>query len=157
MTHAYLQQLCGSSIRPHGKEFQAKILEINIALDLEIPLKHSFLLWWRCDGVCRTKRFYYYGYVSGVDEKIVFGANPQAVEEHAKFCGGKFFPTEEPNSEILSELREIKRKRKSMTKEIHQILVGSNSRVKRCKEQFDENATLKRIKLTKYSTDSGEE
>lgn len=165
MTHAYLQQLYGNTIRPHGKEFQAKILEINIALDLDITLHHSFLSWWRCDGICRKKDIHFYGYLSGVDEKQVFGSNHKAVEIHKKLCGGTFSRTEEPNSEILSELRYIKRKRKSMIKNmivkaVRPEQVENQSDQVKCKIMQSNSGNLTRHappKRTRYSTDSGEE
>lgn len=159
MTHAYLQQIYGNKIKPHGKEFQAKILEINIALDLDITLLHNFLTWWRCDGDCRLKSVFFYGYLSGVDEEQIFDS--KGVERHAKFCGGTFQKAEQPNSEILSELRQIKRKRKSNIEE--EILKMMNLKAAQCceKDQAGGNLTryntLKNYKKTRYSTDEGEE
>ncbi len=57
---------------------------------------------------------HYYGYVSGVDEKHVFDSHPISVEKHKQACGGKFHACDEPSSEILAELRQIKRKRNSI-------------------------------------------
>lgn len=156
MTHAYLQQLYGGTIRPHGKEFGEKILKINIALDLDITVKHDFLSWWRCDGICRTKDVHFYGYLSGVDEQQVFQTNPEAVKNHAKFCGGTFSKTEEPNAEILSTLRRIKRKRKSM----HEIVnVGEIHPCKNAKGDISlkRHNTPNRKRTIHYATDSGEE
>jgi hypothetical protein len=163
MTHAYLQQLYGSSIKPHGKEFRAKILEINIALDLDITTHHSYLKWWRCDGVCQKQELHYFGYLSGVDEHQLFASNQSAVKLHERYCGGKFSRTEEPSSEMQSELRRIKRKRKSTTRVVTFIVGGErDGQVYVCdKKKDDKNLSRhdapKKLKITKYSTDSGDE
>lgn len=145
MVHAYLDQQYGGSIRPHGKEFQDKILQLNIALDLDITLTHSFVSWWRCDGKCRRQALFFYGYQSGVDEDHALHSHPKAAKVHQKYCGGTFHKTCEPNSEIFSELKRLKRKRKSMKCEAID-----------CVESIDNSISPHDTKkrFTRYSTDT---
>lgn len=158
MTHAYLQHVHNGNIKPHGKEFKKKTSEINAALKLNITTQHNFLSWWRCDGKCRLLPLHYYGYVSGVDEKKIFDLERKEVKAHKDLCGGNFHQIEEPSSEMLLELRRIKRKRKSMLEEDNLIkkCIETEGKVS-CKDcKFDKefnNKVYGSHKMTRYSTE----
>lgn len=155
MTHAYLHQMYGGRIKPHGKEFQAKILELNIKLDLDITATHSFFSWWRCDGICKKDPLHFYGYLSGIDEEHLFDSNPKGVASHAALCGGTFHKCFEPSSEIMCELRRVKRKRKS-------LIVANTLQENQCDKKSDNSTSRheqqpapKKSRVIRYST--GEE
>lgn len=101
MTHAFL--CCdGQAVKPHGKEFQQKVREINEALSINIRTTHRYMTWWRCDGKCRDLETSLFGYVSKVNcDQSDFS---QVHKNHKINCGGTFHEAEEPSKDRLKDI-----------------------------------------------------
>jgi predicted SprT family Zn-dependent metalloprotease len=86
----------------HGKNFLAKMYEINRKAGTNITVYHSFhdevelykTHWWRCEGPCRNRKPYY-GYVKRVSNRAP-GKNDSWWAEHERTCSGKFIKIKEP-------------------------------------------------------------
>lgn len=162
MIHAYLQNVHGDTIRPHGKEFKQKTNEINSALNLNIQLKHNFIKWFRCDGSCSHVARHFYGYVSGMDEKKLLNKNREVYKQHALKCGGTFRSINEPDEKTLSNLRRLKRNYKALIENEQEEKLcevsGDKFNCKSCKWNENFIGRTPRVeenvqKMTRYSTD----
>lgn len=86
----------------HGKNFKAKMEEINRKAGTNITVYHTFhdevelykKHWWRCDGECRNRKPYY-GYVKRTSNRAP-GKNDFWWNEHQRTCGGTFIKVKEP-------------------------------------------------------------
>lgn len=86
----------------HGKNFKAKMEEINRKAGTNITVYHTFheevelykKHWWKCDGPC-SKNKPYYGIVKRVSNRAP-GPNDFWWAQHEKTCGGKFIKFKEP-------------------------------------------------------------
>lgn len=96
MTHAFMHQTNIKSVKPHGKEFMAKIREINKKLKLNITARHRYINWLRCDGPCRNLEMNFFGYMSTLDNQL----SPNQYKPHL-MCGGTFKSVEEPPKDML--------------------------------------------------------
>lgn len=86
----------------HGKNFLAKMHEINKQTGTNITVYHTFYdevelykkHWWRCDGACRERKPFY-GYVKRVSNRAP-GPNDKWWKTHQDTCSGKFIKIKEP-------------------------------------------------------------
>lgn len=86
----------------HGKNFLAKMHEINRLAGTNISVYHSFhdevelykKHWWRCDGRCRTQKPYF-GYIKRTSNRAP-SKNDFWWNQHEQNCGGKFVKVKEP-------------------------------------------------------------
>lgn len=108
MTHAFLQH---KPVKPHGKEFQKKVQQINETLSLNITTKHQYITWYRCDGLCREFESHLYGYVSRVANQKISQTSPS----HEMMCGGTLKQTEKPPREVLDAISKRYRQKKRFT------------------------------------------
>lgn len=96
MTHAFLNP---KRVKPHGKEFQQKIQEINKVLSLNITTTHQYVTWYRCDGICREYEDCLFGYVSRVANPTI--THQVSTRKHQLTCGGSLKETEKPGREVI--------------------------------------------------------
>lgn len=133
MTHAFL--FCeGKVVKPHGKEFQEIIKNLNEVLSINITTKHRYFTWYRCNGMCSNFESYLFGYTAKVCDKT----SPDLIrdEKHSVTCGGTFSKTEEPSKEMLriitQRFKKIKSSKcKKKRNQIHDldIVEGKTTRV----------------------------
>ncbi|CAG9809173.1 unnamed protein product [Chironomus riparius] len=106
----------------HGKNFLAKMQEINRLAGTNITVYHSFhdevelykKHWWRCDGICRTQKPYF-GYVKRTCNRAP-SKNDLWWNQHTQKCGGKFIKVKEPEKVEKKKTNEIKPKSEGPTK-----------------------------------------
>lgn len=135
MTHAFLY-FEGKPHKPHGREFQQKISEINRILVISIKTSHSYLMWYRCDGKCKDKESSLFGYVSRICTKL--SDDPVTSKSHRLMCGGTFKKTVSPTKELL----------KVITKHYRQ----AKPRKTRRQKTDDRKFVFLRLKTTRSST-----
>lgn len=107
MTHASLYRegkAVGKFVKPHGKEFQLKIRELNRALSINITTKHRYMSWFRCDGKCRENESCLFGYVSSSVSCLKAAADLALHKCHQTRCGGTFREAEEPAKNVLKAI-----------------------------------------------------
>lgn len=160
MIHAHLQSVHGNTIKPHGKEFQKMTNDLNIALSLNIPLKHNFINWFRCDGPCRHTARHFFGYIAAIDDKKVLDKNRDAVKNHALKCGGKFHKISEPDADTLARLRRLKKNHGALVESEREeelcAVSGDKFNCKSCKWNELLKDKNKSTKMIQYSTDENE-
>ena len=106
----------------HGKNFLAKMHEINRAAGTNITVYHTFhdevelykKHWWRCDGICRTQKPYF-GYVKRTSNRAP-SKNDFWWNQHQQKCGGTFIKVKEPEKVEKKMTKEIKPKSDGPTK-----------------------------------------
>lgn len=124
MTHASLYfegKILGKFVKPHGKEFQQTIQQLNRALKINITTKHRYMKWFRCDGKCREKELLLFGYVSRLCNKSF--SDLALNESHQRSCGGTFREVEAPSEALLKvmtkrykEVKKLKQKQQEVSK-----------------------------------------
>ncbi|XP_070491206.1 DNA-dependent metalloprotease dvc-1 isoform X2 [Chironomus tepperi] len=106
----------------HGKNFLAKMHEINRLAGTNITVYHTFhdevelykKHWWRCDGPCRTQKPYF-GYVKRTSNRAP-SKNDFWWSQHMQKCGGTFIKVKEPEKVEKKKTREVKPKSDGPTK-----------------------------------------
>lgn len=100
----------------HGKNFLAKMHEINRLAGTNITVYHTFRdevelykkHWWRCDGACKN-RGPFYGFVKRTSNRAP-GKNDRWWADHQAKCGGNFIKVKEPTPMKKKKAEPRKRK-----------------------------------------------
>ena len=134
--------------------------DFNSALGLNIPLKHNFINWFRCDGPCSHTARHFFGYIAAIDGNKILDQNHDGVKNHALKCGGKFHRISEPDADIIARLRRIKKNYGALVEEEREeelcSVSGDQFNCKNCKWNELLKDKKKPPRMTRYSTDESD-